>query len=228
MSIDNITLDFYKRTFESHVNEKMLEYDYIFPADRVKDYISSITSVEMSEFLNTLISVGDDEVITTADLLQFSSLNDATEIICSSLIEEKNPGMEAVEIGRLLLKNEEPKKKLAYRKYGENHAKAAEAFGLVYSITKVYFLSCIGMEYPYLNQRLKERLLARMVLRTKEIEQLYRLYVSGNSISAREYMRDLSDSTYRRRRSNLRRLLRVLQVNDEYDFSPFINSIEIE
>lgn len=79
-----------------------------------------------------------------------------------------------------------------------------------------------------LEKQKKEKLFTRMVLRTREIEQLYRNYKNYELINAREYMHVLSDSTYRRRRSNLKKLLGVLDNSNEYSFSDFINSIVIE
>ena len=224
--IKDIVQTFYKRRFETKVNENMLEYDYSFPDDEVMDYINTITAVPMDSFLNEAFDQGNDLIITTSDLLQFSSLDDATTVICNKYSEEGDPGFSAEETGRLLL-NDKNAKKLAYRKYGENHAKAAEALGLVYSITNVYFLSCLGTKYTKLERSTANKLLTRMVLRTNEIYQLYRNYKEKGHTDARSYMGMLSDSTYRRRRSNLRRLLLVLKDSTEYDFSEFINSIYI-
>ncbi len=228
MNTSDVVLEFYNRGFESKINENLLEYNYKFPEEKVFDYVTSVTEIPVDQFLDNYYSIGKDRNITSKDLLQFSSLEDATITICERYIEECNPGFSAEETGRLLLKNEQAKRLLAYRKYGENHAKAAEAFGLVYSITNVFFLSGLGLVYLQLSDKQREQLLTRMVLRTHEIEQLYRNYRQGKHTSAREYMNMLSDSTYRRRRSNLRRLIRVLSESREYDFSDFINSITVE
>lgn len=228
MKDKEVTIDFFNRRYESFINENLLEYDYAFPSEEVYSYINSVLLVPMESFLSTAYFARKDLMLKTTDFLQFSSLEDATETICSCYKGENNPGFTAEETGRLLLKNEEPKKLLAYRKYGENHAKAAEALGLVYSITQVYFLSCLGMVYTELEHEKQMKLLCRMVLRTREIEQLYRNYSAGIKTNAREYMGALSDSTYRRRRSNLRRLLQVLEESDEFDFSGFLQSIMIE
>lgn len=228
MTDREIILDFYLRSFEFKINENMLEYDYVFPEKRVVEYIDHVTSVPIDEILDVSYIMRNDLEIVSADFLQFSSLEDATDTICDCYIEQKNPGLDAEETGRLILRNEKAKRLLTYRKYGENHAKCAEALGLVYSITNVFFLSCIGEVYTSLNQEQKEMLLTRMVLRTREIEQLYRHYRNGVNISARKYMSILSESTYKRRRSNLKRLLRVLRESKEYDFSPFLDAIIIE
>ena len=226
--MNEIIRDFLTRDYENRISENLLEYNYEFPEQEVRDYVSRVIDQPISEILDALSSKTKDTAATSNILLQFSSLDDATNNLCAKIEEENNPGLTAEETGRLLLCDEQAKTKLAYRKYGENHAKAAAALGIVYDVMNVYFLSCVGMIYNQLNDGDRNKILTRLVLRTDEIALLYKKYSKQKIVNAREFMSVLSDSTYRRRRSNLRRLLRVLADSKEYDFSEFLNSIVIE
>ena len=116
------------------------------------------------------------------------------------------------------------RKDMAYIKYGENHLKTAEALGLLYELTRTYFLSCIGTVYISLCEEDQKRLLTRLFLRNKLISRLIKVTNTSN-IDARQFLYMLSDSTYIRRKSNLKCILHFLQESTEYDFSGMISRI---
>lgn len=227
-AMNDIIRKFFKRDFENKISENLMEYNYQFPQQEILDYIHIINQQPISEILLAVIERNKNFEITSADLLQFSSFEDCTVNICALFLNENNPGLTAEETGRLLLANQSKKKLLAYRKYGENHAKAAVSLGLAYVITNVYFISSLGMVYNQLSEETQRNLTTRLVLRTPEISLLYQKYSESRNVNAREFMSALSDSTYRRRRSNLRTLIGVLAKCEEFDFSEFIDGIVIE
>ena len=44
----------------------------------------------------------------------------------------------------------------------------------------------------------------------------------------REFMYMLSDSTYVRRKSNVKKIINILKLSEEYDFNTFVDKIKID
>lgn len=225
IKMDDIISKFLDRSYEDKINENLLEYEYIFPKKEILKYIFLINNIPIKILLDEICLLKKHN-ITSRDLVQFSNKDNATNRLCEVLSDINNPGCTMIEIGKLLLKNFPTKKVAAYRKYGENHAKTGEALGLVYNVENVYFLSCIGMVYNTLPQEKQKALLTRLILRTYEIEELYRTYSKYHQVDARQFMSILSDSTYRRRKSNLYTFCKLLESSSEYDFSSFVQAIQ--
>lgn len=191
------------------------------------DYIDHIVSIPIPEFLNYIYSDKDSVSITAKDVFQFSNLEDATTNLCCKLIDIDNPGIAFIDAGKMLQADGISRKPGADTKYGENHLKTAEILGLVYELTKVYFLSCIGMIYPKLLDEDREKLLVRLILRSNMVRRLVNATKNGN-VQLRQFLYMLSDSTYIRRRSNVRSIFSVLKTSGEYDFSSIIDQISFD
>ena len=159
------------------------------------------------------------------DIFQFSNFCDATLNICDKLKKINNPGMKFLELGQLLLDDEKDRKEGAFIKYGENHTKMAEALGLVFELCHTYYLSGVGYIFIDLNEEDREKLLVRLILRNKLIKRMYQASKNGN-INAKEFFYMISESTYIRRRSNIKNVFDVLQRSHEYDFSSFVELIQ--
>lgn len=95
---------------------------------------------------------------------------------------------------------------------------------LLHNINNTYFLSCIGYIFCDLDKEQQTKLLTRLVLRNKLIIRLLRASKNGK-VNVREFLYMISDSTYIRRRSNIKSILNLLTRSDEYDFSNFINNL---
>ena len=124
-----------------------------------------------------------------------------------------------------MLNDGKERKEGALTKYGENHAKTAEAIGLLFELHRTYFLSIYGYAFLELSASGREKLLVRLLLRNKFIVRLFKASNNGN-VEMRNFLYMLSDTTYVRRRSNIRSILNVLQNSTEFDFSTFINRIK--
>ncbi len=70
----------------------------------------------------------------------------------------------------------------------------------------------------------KEKLLVRLLLRNKLIWRMY-LATRIGSVNARLLFNMLSDSTYKRRKSNLLTIFKILKNCSEYDFSSFVENV---
>lgn len=67
-------------------------------------------------------------------------------------------------------------------------------------------------------------MLTKLLLRNRLIVRM--MQVSENSnINVREFLYILSDSTYLRRKSNVKALLNILDSLNEYDFTDFVEKI---
>lgn len=215
---------FYSRTYENDINKKMLYYNYDFPAEEVESYVRQILCVPVEQFIQRDIEMETTEAITPKDVFQFSTLEAGTDHICQTLNEAGNPGVTFIQAGKLLLNDGTQRKDTAYIKYGENHLKTAEALGLLYELTRTYFVSCIGVIYLKLNDEDRKKLNVRLFLRNKFIARLIKATASAN-VDARQFLYMLSDSTYIRRKSNIKCILRYLQDSTEYDFSEIFQKI---
>ena len=216
---------FFSRQFEEQINAKMLYYNYTFPTEDVMSYINQVISIPIQALLNEIIQKEDEEEqISPKDVFQFSDFQDATITICNHLKASNDPGVTFIEAGKMLLNDGKYRNDVALRKYGENHLKTAEMLGLLNELSYTYFLSCIGYLFPELSQDTQSKLLVRLVLRDKLIRNLYCASQNG-SVSVRQSLYMLSDSTYIRRRSNIKRILKILTESYEYDFSDFINKL---
>lgn len=220
----NILDAFYSRTYENDINKKMLYYNYDFPTEEVENYVRQILCVPVEQFIQRDITMETAEAITPKDVFQFSTLEAGTDHICQVLSEAGNPGVTFIQAGKLLLDDGTQRKDMAYIKYGENHLKTAEALGLLYELTRTYFVSCIGMIYLNLDTEDRKKLNVRLFLRNKFVARLIKATASAN-VDARQFLYMLSDATYIRRKSNIKCILRYLQGSTEYDFSAITQKI---
>lgn len=225
--MENLLEIFCSQSFEKDINKRMLYYSYEFPTENVLRYIQQVTELPVDQLLFAALHWESEEQIQSGDIFQFSDLNDATYRICNVIKAANNPGVTYLEAGNLLLNDGKVRKDAAIIKYGENHLKTAESIGLLYELTRVYFLSCIGYVIDLLDDVQKEKLLLRLVLRNKLIRNLY-LASQNGIVNARQFFYMVSDSTYTRRRSNVRAVLRILEKSEEFDFSHFLSAISFE
>lgn len=209
--------EFMSGLYEEKINKKMMYYDYSFPTGEVVEYVKKVCELEVPALVKYILEQ-PAPAISAQDVFQFSSFDDATIRLCQRMKEVDNPGLNHLEVGKLLLNDGKERKDGAYTKYGENHAKTGAAIGLVQELSKTYFLSCLGNIFPELNAYFQERLLTRLLLRNRFIDRV--LCASGNGpVTMRQFLYMLSDSTYIRRSSNIKTVIGKLEKTDEYDFS---------
>ena len=222
--MDDIVVEFYSGKYEEKINKKTLYYSYNFPEQEVRGYVEKIISEPVDRYIEYIKGVKEREQITAKDVFQFSDMAHATVVICEKVKAYNNLGMKYIDIGKILLGDGKMRKDGAYIKYGENHVKTAEAMGLFFELSRTYFLSCLGYVYCDLSNEDRHKLLTRLLLRNRLIIRLMQASENGN-INAREFFYMLSDSTYLRRRSNIKAVLNILKSSEEYDFKDFVNKI---
>ncbi len=215
---------FYNRVYENNINFDMLDYDYSFPIDDMLSYVRQFLAVPVLQFVQYDLDKQIADPIMPQDVFQFSSLEMGTYIICRKLADIGNPGVTHVQAGKLLLDDGKTRNDMAYRKYGENHLKTAELLGLIFNLSHTYFMSCMGTAYLELNHEEQQNLLVRLLLRSKIISRFIKETKCG-TVNARQFLYMLSDTTYARRKSNLKCLFECLKESREYDFLPIIRKI---
>lgn len=222
--MEGIVDKFFSKEYEEKINKDILFYT--FPQEEVQVYVEQVIAEPLPRFLSYMDKMSERTRIESGDVFQFSDLDDGTTVFCEKMKRTDNPGMKFIDIGRLLLDDGKERKEGALIKYGENHVKTAEMLGLSFELCKTYYLSGIGYIYAELSEEKQQRFLTRLVLRNKLVTRLYQASKNGN-INMREFLYMLSDSTYLRRRSNIKSVLNVLIKSEENDFTDFIELIRL-
>ena len=222
--MDDTLKIFFSRSYENKINKDILYYE--FPHDEVEEYVKSISDEPVDRLLAYIRGFSEKEIIKPADVFQFSNFNDATDSFCEKVEAVDNPGLSHLEVGKLLLDDGKVRNDAAYIKYGENHSKLAKELGLGFEVCNTYYLSGIGYIYTELDDKQKKVLLDRLILRSTLIKRMYQASENGN-VDLRQFLYMLADSTYVRRRSNIKRILSYLNSSDEYDFHDFIEAIRL-
>lgn len=208
--------NFFSREYESQVNNGILFYK--FSKEDMYVYVEKIVNEPLPRFLAYISELKEKEYIISKDIFQFSDLYDATDKLCIKMKEANNPGLKFEDIGKILLDDGKERKSGAFVKYGENHVKTAEMLGLVFELYHTYYLSGIGYVYIELSPEDKKKFLTRLILRNKLIMRIYQAQINGK-VNMREFLYMLAESTYTRRRSNVKAILDVLYESEEYDFT---------
>lgn len=216
---------FFKKEYEEDINEKMFYRSYCLNKEDVVGYIDQLIKTPLSSFLEYVVSSITIPFLTYQDVVQFSSLEDATTGICRVLGVE-DEGLKSIDVGRLLLNDGKERKEGALRKYGENHAKTALELGLVIESYGTYFLSCLGNVYNLLPEVHKVELLRRTILRNRFFQKIVKKAQSGK-VSIIKEMSFLAESTVKRRLSNVKSLYRLLRGKEDDPSAHFFDNISI-
>lgn len=207
---DNILRQFFSRSFEKAFNEKMLYRNYVFDSISAAQYLTDLLSAPYSNFISYMIDNYNVSYLSPEDVLQYSSFDDATTNICAAIKKHNDEGFKALEIGKFLEDDGKERKDTAYIKYGENHAKTAESLGLVFNLSNVYFLSCIGYSLDTLSDKERRELLARLIIRNRLVQRLIYRSLSEKQSSFMKETDFLTESTANRRKSNNRYLFQFI------------------
>lgn len=217
--------EFFDRTYECGLENLIISGDFSIIRKDVFNYVDQIIKIPIYSFVEYISENCKRLPIVAADVFQFSDFDDATQNICYKLCENNNPGLKFKEIAELLFNDNIQRSDCALNKYGENHIKTAELIGLAFKdVSKKYYLSSIGYVFNELDEKNKERLLIRLIIRNKLISQLLVAALQGQ-FDMEAFLYDLSKSTYIRRKSNIKRIINIINSSDEYDFSHITKNI---
>lgn len=217
---------FFTKNFENSVNSQMLNYDFVFPIQQVKEYVEKINSTPVIDYLSYIEQNSMVCSLSSRDVFQFSNIEDSTRNLCKLVRAENDPGLKHIAVGKILLNDGKLRNDVAYTKYGENHAKFAEDLGIMHSLESVFFLSCLGQILNDLDEVSFKKLLTRLILRLRIVQKLYLDSLKGK-VNLRECLSVLSETTFIRRSSNVKTILKLLAESSEYDFHDFVAKVDI-
>lgn len=223
--MEYIVRDFFDKRIESDINEKLFYRNYLLDDSYMADYISQLISTPMTSFIDYILVHCSISYITFSDVVQFSSLEDATTGICI-VLSESCEGMHNIDVGRKLMNDGKERKDGALRKYGENHAKTAIELGLVQENCGSYYLSCLGEYFNRLSNERQYELLRRTILRNRYFQRLL-IKAQDGPVSLLGEMSFFAGSTQKRRLPNVKALYNIL-IGDGKDIAPFIKNISIQ
>lgn len=221
--MSEIVNEFFSRQYEDKINKDILYYS--FPHDDVERYVNSVINESVSCYLVYMKNLKTKDIIKPEDVFQFSKLEDATINFCKKVRALNNPGVTCIEIGKILQDDGKKRKDGAYIKYGENHVKFAKELGLAFELCNTYYLSGIGYIYSELPNESRQDLLIRLILRSTLIKRLYQASQNGN-IELRQFLYMLADSTYVRRRSNIKKVLEYLVKSKDALTIEFVQNVK--
>ena len=217
---------FFTKNFENSVNSQMLNYDFVFPIQQVKEYVEKINSTPVIDYLSYIEQNSMVCSLSSRDVFQFSNIEDSTRNLCKLVRAENDPGLKHIAVGKILLNDGKLRNDVAYTKYGENHAKFAEDLGIMHSLESVFFLSCLGQILNDLDEVSFKKLLTRLILRLRIVQKLYLDSLKGK-VNLRDCLSVLSETTFIRRSSNIKTILKLLAESSEYDFHDFVAKVDI-
>ena len=210
--METIVKDFFQKSYEDAINEHLFIRSFNLNKDELFDYVNRVVEVKLLEYCNYVIDYCHIDYLTFQDVVQFSSLDDATTGICQ-VLTRAHDGLHNLEVGQALLDDGTVRKEGAYRKYGENHAKTAIELGLVLVNSGCYFLTCLGEIYNDLENSVQNELLRRTILRNRFFQKILIKSQLG-PVSIENEMSFFSQSTIIRRLPNVRTLYNIMIGND--------------
>lgn len=223
--IESVVTEFFSQKYEKSINERMLYYDYAFPSQDVVSYIRNIIAADCALFVDFSLQTLITENLNAAHVFQFSNVEDGTYRLCYILKTIKDPGVNYLQAGKLLLSDGKERLVAAYRKYGENHTKTAASLGLLHELDKIYFLTCLGHASDLIGEEEKTKLMTRLILRNTLVIKILQT-AKKRRFALRNLLCFLSDTTYKRRKSNICTILNRLKKSDEFDFSPLLENVD--
>ena len=207
---------FFSKGFENEINEKMFIRNYKMDSDSVVSYVKCLIQNPLPLFIQYVIDSCPTSYITYQDIVQYSSISDATIGVCRVLSEVDNNGLSNIEVGRALLNDGRDRNDSALRKYGENHAKTAIELGLVNAYYSRYYLTCLGLIFTQLESFDQKELLRRTILRNRFFQKVVKKSQQG-PVSLIKEISFLSESTAKRRLPNIRFLFSEILGNEPED-----------
>lgn len=146
--------------------------------------------------------------INKADICQYSNLDDCYYRVIDLAIRSRIEGITWEKMGFLL--RTKPRSKVADAKYGENQGKTAVQMGLC-SMDKQhrFWPTTLGMVFNQLNKEDKANLLPKFCLYIPIFQNYCMCGMNDEVINA--YFSILSESTQKRRRPNINRIIDIIK-----------------
>lgn len=211
---------FIKLYFTKEIDFQCMTYSNAECVDKdavVNRFIRILLKYSVEELIEIIKQAEKAEPVTQENIPQFSDLDDAVYVVNEILY---NSGEEHTfsELGSYLhRKNEIKGNDTARKKYGENHSKMATLLDLAVvrktGKSSIVALSVLGEKFYGLEKSQKEELKKRLLLRIPIVQNVFK---NNSFAQIEEDMEILSDSTKKRRRSNVVNVIRsIVEDNPE-------------
>lgn len=188
------------------------------PADEI---IHKIIEIPLDYFL-LIVDEGEIEYCSPRYIPQYSDLDSAIETEVNYLA--KNGACSLETIGSILPK-QITNSVCARVKYGENHSKLLEIFGLALVQNGFVQLTEIGVGFSQLDMEERMAYVQRSIFRTPIIRNI--MIKSNNQVVSvhNELLLYLSESTAKRRLTNVYSLIKLLDVADQPELMNRLHNI---
>lgn len=196
----------------SYKNSECLDKEII-----VKRLVDILLKYSIEECIEIIKQSDKREYITKENIPQFSDLDDAT-INLNKILVESGDSSNYKEIGYYLRRDEEDyaENVIALKKYGENHSKLSTLIDLSVINNNIHTtsvtLSLMGEYFYCLSELEKQRLLKRLYLRIPIIQNIL---IDGDFNNINKFLSVLAESTVKRRRSNVEKVVRSILEDGE-------------
>ena len=218
MTQKELIIKYYNHTFdcEGQLEDKLL----------CADLLLALMAYSIDDIIGIITESFEKFDITTQDIPQYSNLDDCFKT--AYLIEQS--GIEKVDFIKMgfLLVGGATKKTVAYQKYGENQGKMAVLFGLLKLNPKQvipgnakprtsFSLTALGKAFNAFSEDKQELLKTKMMLRCKLMQNYY-LRGRQQQLLDEDIKGLLSESTYKRRGTNIRSFISIINKAIEHGF----------
>ena len=189
-----------------------------YPSDGMmelcENILSCLLNVECEDIIRVIKNIGLIFEISHGDVPQFSNLEDCFYKVPLLI---KDCGIEALTFTQLgFMLRTKPRKESADTKYGENQSKTAAQMGLC-SIKKArIYPSYLGVAFCKLDKETQKKLLAKLILFIPYIFNQY--VISAKYEDIIDSVSFLSQSTQKRRLTNIWSLINHVNINLPYEF----------
>ena len=196
------------KAFYTHKDDSILEDD-----EKSKILLDLLKRYKCSEILSLISIDFTPHPITKADPTQFSDFKDAYYSVPYNLEICGKKDVDYNFMGYML--RDEKRKKIADKKYGENHIKTAAQLGLC-SFSKFRANSnALGKNFVKLNQSEMKAVLPKLCL---YIPYIQNYFMDGADDEARERILSiLAKTTQIRRRPNVEQIIKTVKLSIEYE-----------
>lgn len=204
--------------FYSHkLHVEDMSKEYLRPSSAMmtvcNDLFSILLNTECAELIFAIRKYNCRFQITTSEIPQFSSLGDCVFKVPELVQECGIEDLTYAQMGFML--RVKPRKEGADMKYGENHAKTAAQMGFCVIRNCRIYPSYLGMAFRELDKEKQEQLVPKLILFMPYILNQYASNASYHDINNSLSM--LTESTRKRRLSNIWKLIDVVNKNLPYE-----------
>jgi len=233
MQRNGFTISFLKDAFRKECRDDYIiindypETSEVFSINEyVNELVNKMITMSMETVIDTIVNMNTSPV-TAANIPQFSNLNDGTYCLLNILKKAGNFGPTFNDLGKYL--TGQGKNEVAYRKYGENHAKLAAQMDLTWIATdkrsNEVFLTLLGKEIIKLDKQDFDKMVSKLSVRIPIIRDIIGAAFRGKVDIDIMMSRYLSKSTVLRRKPNIRTLLRLIEDHCERTLSHIFSNI---